>query len=448
MNYFLRTTCAYDACAKSELTINFTKILMGVTMDRAFIHDPAIYRDDVTGKYYVYSTGAMGFVSDDLVNFKSLGRVAEVLPEAKEWTGGSDIWAPDIVKVGDEYRLYCSNSTWGVQQSCIFLAVSDKAEGPFVPKAPVIKTSDKLPVNGIDANIITDAKTGEMYMLYGSFWGGAHILKLDTKTGLAAQEGVGTCVCKRPSWLSTAIEGPYMIYNKETDYYYLFVSYGSLKTDYNIRVGRSKSVTGPFVDIAGNNMTSEPDISKDPGYLLMAGYTYDEGKAYMAPGHNSVLQDTDGKAYIVYHIREKRFNHDPGPSQMQIRQIFWNEEGWPVASAYTMEETGGSLDLVSQDTLTMKAVAGRYQRITFAKAYPQGISTAVPMLLREDGYFESCSIQGTWKLDNGRIIINYGPFAESALCYGGNGFMGISGITNLYGQSTEFICKRIQDAKE
>ena len=176
----------------------------------------------------------MGFVSDDLVNFKSLGRVAEVLPEAKEWTGGSDIWAPDIVKVGDEYRLYCSNSTWGVQQSCIFLAVSDKAEGP------------------------------------------------------------------------------YMIYNKETDYYYLFVSYGSLKTDYN--------------------------------------------------------------------IREKRFNQDPGPSQMQIRQIFWNEEGWPVVSAYTMEETGGSLDLVLQDTFTMKAVAGRYQRITFAKAYPQGISTAVPMI--------------------------------------------------------------------
>lgn len=102
----------------------------------------------------------MGFVSDDLVNFKSLGRVAEVLPEAKEWTGESDIWAPDIVKVGDEYRLYCSNSTLGVQQSCIFLAVSDKAEGP------------------------------------------------------------------------------YMIYNKETDYYYLFVSYGSLKTDYNSCITR------------------------------------------------------------------------------------------------------------------------------------------------------------------------------------------------------------------
>ncbi len=408
-------------------------------MERAFIHDPAIYRDEVTGKYYVYSTGAMGFVSDDLIKWESLGKIAEVLPEAAEWTGGQDIWAPDIVKVGDEYRLYCSNSTWGVQQSCIFLAVSDKAEGPFVPKAPVLKTSDKLPVNGIDANIITDAGTGEMYMLYGSFWGGAHVLKLDKNTGLAAEEGVGTCVCCRPSWLSTAVEGPYMIYRKETGYYYLFVSYGSLKSDYNIRVGRSKSILGPFVDINGKYLTDEPDMEYDPGYLLMAGYTWNEGKAYMSPGHNSVLQDRDGKDYIVYHIREKRFNQDPGPSEMQIRQIFWTGEGWPVASAYNMEEALGPLDKIEGDSLNMKAVSGVYQRISFNVQYPQGISTAVPMLLREDGYYESCSIQGKWKIEEGKIKISYGPYSEEAIAYKNNDHVGVSGISV---SGTQFIARR------
>ncbi len=402
-------------------------------MKRRFVHDPAIYKDSASGKYFIYSTGAMGFVSDDLVKWNELGKIADVLPEAEEWTGGSDIWAPDIVKVGNEYRLYCSNSTWGVQQSCIFLAVSDKPEGPFIPKAPVLKTSDKLPVNGIDANIISDHKTGDMYMLYGSFWGGAHMLKLDKETGLAAEEGVGTCVCKRPSWLSTAVEGPYMIYNQKTDYYYLFVSYGSLKTDYNIRVGRSRNITGPFVDINGLDLRSEPDISSDPGYLLFGGYVWNEGKAYMGPGHNSVLMDDDDKSYIVYHIREKRFNQDAGPSDLQIRQIFFNESGWPVASAFTMEETGGCLE-------KSEAIPGEYQRITFTPSYPQGISTAVPMLLREDGYFESCSIQGTWKIDGDEILIKYGPFEERALFYKGRGFSGVSGIS---AKGVQFIARKI-----
>lgn len=409
------------------------------THGQTFIHDPAIYKDPVTGRYFVYATRADGYVSDDLVRWESLGRIASVLPEAQEWTGGNDIWAPDIVKVGDEYRLYCSNSTWGVQQSCIFLAVSDRPEGPFIPKAPVLKTSDALPVNGIDANIISDVRTGDMYMLYGSFWGGSHMLRLDPETGLAAEEGVGTCVCRRPAWLSTAVEGPYMIYHPETDYYYLFVSCGSLKTDYCIRVGRSRNILGPFLDVNGKCLTEEPDLTSDPGFLIMAGYTWNEGKAYMAPGHNSVLCYDDGKNYIVYHIREKRFCQDPGPSLMQIRQFFWNEEGWPLVSAFTMEETGGALKRLTVEELTMKAVSGLYQRISFIPSFPQGISTAVPMLLREDGYFESCPIQGSWRTEGGRILINYGPFEEEALAYAGRGFTGISGLS---GKSTEFIARK------
>jgi arabinan endo-1,5-alpha-L-arabinosidase len=130
-----------------------------------------------------------------------------------------------------------------VQRSCIFLAVSHKAEGPFEPRGIVLKTDDCLPVNAIDANIITDVNTGEMYMLYGSFWGGAHVLPLDPKTGLAKSEApanwtldeklgtlshpveeiVGTCVARRPSWMSGALEGPYMIYHPKYQYYYLFV---------------------------------------------------------------------------------------------------------------------------------------------------------------------------------------------------------------------------------
>ncbi len=190
-----------------------------------------------------------------------------------------------------------------------------------------------MPVNAIDANIIEDAKTGEQYLLYGSFWGGCHILLLDKETGVAAQEGIGTCVARRPSWTDCAIEGPYMIYHPDTDYYYLFVSYGSLKSDYNIRIARSRNITGPFYDFHGKDMTDTNDWDNTTGLMISCGYRWLDGTPYMAPGHNSVLLDDDGKMYLVSHIREMNFLDEPEPSTLQIRQLYLTPDEWLVASA-------------------------------------------------------------------------------------------------------------------
>lgn len=112
----------------------------GNKKERRMIHDPAIFYDEVSGNYYTYSTGAICQKSKDLVHWQEIGKVVERPPqESVEWTGSEDIWAPDIVKVGKEYRLYCSNSSWGVRQSCIFLAVADCPEGPFEPKGVCLK---------------------------------------------------------------------------------------------------------------------------------------------------------------------------------------------------------------------------------------------------------------------------------------------------------------------
>lgn len=370
-------------------------------------HDPAIYKDPVTNNYYTYSTGAICQKSCDLIHWEMVGKVVDVPPiESSEWVGGTDIWAPDIVKVGDEYRLYCSNSTWGVRQSCIFLAVSDNAEGPFIPRGCVLKTSDELPVNAIDANIITDVVTGEMYMVYGSFWGGCHVLLLDSETGLAKEEGIGTCVARRPLWMSGGIEGPYMIYNPDTEYYYLFVSYGSLKSDYNVRVGRSKAIKGPFLDFNGRDLTDLEDADNTVGFLNFCGYRWDEGMPYMAPGHNSVLHDEDGSWYLVSHIREKNFTPSPEPSTMQVRKIYWTPDGWPLVGAqpYAGEK---------EQEISVEELAGRFERINLVPSLPQGIQTAVPMKMRKDGYYECCSIQGRWSKEGKNIFkITYGPNAE------------------------------------
>lgn len=386
------------------------KIEPGTELGLWFTHDPAIYQDDVTGNYYIYGTGAKCQKSKDLVHWEKVGRVVEQPPaEAVEWTGGKDIWAPDIIKVGSEYRLYCSNSTWGVRQSCIFLAVSDSPEGPFIPRGIVIKTSNEVDVNAIDANVITDADTGEMYMVYGSFWGGVHVLKLDPETGLAAQEGVGTCLARRPRWMSGAIEGPYMIYHPETKYYYLFVSYGSLKTDYQVRVGRSKSILGPFVDYHGRELTDINDSDNSIGLMAFCGYCWNDGIPYMAPGHNSVLHDKDGSWYLVCHIREKNFTGKSEPSTMQIRKMFWTDQGWPVLSP---EPYSGEID----QEIPKELLEGRYERINLVSSLPQGIQTAVPMKLEnKNDYYECCSIQGTWEYKNQRLILSYGPNQDTAV---------------------------------
>lgn len=371
-------------------------------------HDPAIFRDPDSGYYYIYSTGAICQRSRDLLHWEMVGKIVEKPPlESAEWVGSDDIWAPDIVKVGKEYRLYCSNSTWGVRQSCIFLAVSDSPEGPFVPRGCVLKTSDKLPVNAIDANVITDAETGEIYMVYGSFWGGCHVLKLDKETGLAAEEGVGTCLACRPAWMSGGIEGPYMIYNPDTEYYYLFVSYASLKTDYNIRVGRSRTITGPFLDHNGRNLAEAEDADNTIGLLEFGGYRWNEGTPYMAPGHNSVLRDADGSWYLFCHIRELNFSGTPEPSTMQVRKLYWMPDGWPVVSA---EPYAGE----REQQIPAEELLGHYERISFVPSLPQGIMHAVPMKLDSSGYYECCSIQGEWNYDGRWLSVGYGPNREMA----------------------------------
>lgn len=373
-------------------------------------HDPAIFQDDITGMYYIYGTDAVCQKSSDLIHWSNIGKVVDAPPaESEEWVGTKNIWAPDIVKVGDEYRLYCSNSSWGVRQSCIFLAVANNPEGPFIPRGCVLKTHDGLPVNAIDANIITDVKNGDMYMVYGSFWGGCHVLKLNNQTGLADEDGIGVCVACRPEWMSGAIEGPYMIYNPDTQYYYLFVSYGSLKTDYQVRVGRSKKITGPFVDFNGREMTDRDDEDGSIGLMQFCGYRWNDGIPYMAPGHNSVIHDQNGDWYLVCHIREKNYTASKflEPSTMQVRKMYWTQSGWPVLAPepYTGE--------IEQE-IPEEALIGFYERITLASSLPQGIQTAVPMRIGEGGYYENCSIQGTWEYSDRKLTIRYGPHEEEA----------------------------------
>ncbi len=372
-----------------------------------FLHDPAIFKDPVTQKYYVYCTHKVAKKSDDLITWEPvMGFIDKPSADSVEHVGGEHIWAPDIVKVGNEYRLYCSNSSFGVRQSAIFLAVSDKPEGPFEPKGIVVKTSEPdSPVNAIDANIVEDVRNGKQYMVYGSFWGGIRILELDKETGFAKEEGLGKSIACRPHYTSAAIEGPYIVYNEETDYYYLFVSYGSLSSDYNIRVGRSKDVLGPYVDPNGREMTDMEDYDNEVGLMIACGYHFDDCQAYMGPGHNSVLHDDDGRWYMVCHIRPHNFKYGE-ISKMHIYQMYWTPDGWPVISPQVY--AGEKIQKVD-----INLVYGKYERIKMIKTTPQGVLNSFPMTLSEDGKMQMSLTRGTWKmLDENTMSITYGKTEE------------------------------------
>ena len=372
------------------------------------VHDPAIFEDVASKTFYIYGTEGVGFSSRDLIHWNPLGKVVKnVLEEAKDWTNSDHIWAPDIVKIGDQYRLYCSNSSWGVQQSCIFMATSKKPYGPFIPRAAILKTDDQNIVNGIDANIIEDYNTKQQYMVYGSFWGGVHIIELDRETGLALpDQGIGKQLACRPLWNNGAIEGPYIIYHPETKYYYLFVSYGSLTCDYNIRVGRSRDVLGPYLDYHGNDLKDLSDESCSTGLLISCGYKWLSGQAYMGPGHNSILLRENGEMYLVSHIRRLSFNKDPGPGLLQIRKMIMTPDGWPIALSQPYN---------SETLLTVREALlyGEYERIELRPSLPQGIQHAHPMVLHPDGRLEIASIIGTWEITGPMtMLLRYGPITE------------------------------------
>ena len=310
-------------------------------------HDPSIVKGD-DGRWYVFSTdasagdihrcGVQVRVSDDLVHWDYLGTAFEdyesACAEAIKAAGldpakHQGLWAPEAVRVGDEWRLYYSASTFGSTRSAIGMAVSESITGPWEDRGIVIR-SDANAVskpNAIDPCLFTDP-TGKQYMTWGSFFGGIWLTELDGE-GFAAGDPV-----RIAGFRGCRAEGSYLIWLPQTAYYYLFVSYGSLSEDYNIRVGRSRTIEGPYLDANGRNLADLVRENEDRiGVKLMGGYLlrHDPGagfsKGIKAPGHCSVAVDGD-RLWLCHHARTSTLAE--WWFAMQIRPMALSRDGWPL----------------------------------------------------------------------------------------------------------------------
>jgi arabinan endo-1,5-alpha-L-arabinosidase len=284
-------------------------------------HDPVIVKDH--GIYFRFQTSDLltFFTSDDLVSWRKAGSVFRENPAWCDKTvpNCSNLWAPEIIRRGDEWRVYYSVSTFGSCRSAIGLAVSktldtDSGDYGWTDRGPVLLSEEGSGFNAIDPAVIADGN-GDDWLLWGSFWGGLKMQRIG-RDGMPIENAERYSVASRCTD-PNPIEGGYIFFHE--GWYYLFASHdfccrGSAST-YHIVVGRSRSVTGPYLDM------DDVDMMQSGGTTLRDGFSFDR---WAGPGHNSLFAE-DGKQYLVYHAYDRLHN---GAPSLMIEQFVW-KDGWP-----------------------------------------------------------------------------------------------------------------------
>ena len=289
--------------------------------------DPSIIKAE-DGWYYAYGTeNFWGYdegvkygpitKSRNLVDWEYIGDVFEFTPF---WHGGT-VWAPDVQYFNDKYYLYYSMSDWGDSNPAIGLATATNPEGPWKDHGKFFDSNEIGVVNSIDSVIMQDEISKKRYIFWGSFHGiyaveiseDGHTYKKETKVHIAGN----------------AFEAPYII--KRGEYYYLLVSTGTccegVKSTYQVKVGRSKSLLGPYVDKLGNSLIHSS------GSLVLG-----KSREYVGNGHNAVIKDDAGKDWIVYHgIDAKNGRMEDGATTRRplfIDPLLWDSKGWPYVKDF------------------------------------------------------------------------------------------------------------------
>ena len=276
--------------------------------------------------YWMYGTGkgVQHYSSTDLKNWKHRGQVFATAPQ---WTkaavpGNTDniMWAPDIHQWNGKYHLYYSFSTLGSNNSAIGLATSTTLEpGSWQDQGPVIISQRGGDFNAIDPSVFTDFE-GKQWMAYGSYWSGLKMFQLDSATGKRLAGAPVINLASRPAVPGNAIEAP-TIYPHD-GWYYAFVTWGG-GAGYNTRVGRSRNVTGPYLDRNGKNLVD------GGGSLFLTSTPTDAsgrpGDDQVGPGHVGILKDGD-QFWVSTHYEGSRFNN---ATTVNLSRLIWDADGWP-----------------------------------------------------------------------------------------------------------------------
>ena len=292
------------------------------------VHDPTMIKAD--GVYYLINSVGSGIpirCSKDMKAWDMCGRVFDANPDwvVKAIEGVTNLWAPEIISHDGKFYLFYSASTFGSNRSAIGLVTNttldpESPDYAWVDQGEVISSQKTDHYNAIDPNLVFD-QGGQPWLVFGSFWSGIKMAKVDPVTFKSIPGEKLISLAANPR--TDAIEGAYITWRD--DYYYLFVSHDfcckGVNSTYNIRVGRSKDITGPYLD-------------RDSLPLTLGGGTlvYKGSDRWRGPGHNSIYIEGE-TYYMVYHSYDAKAG---GVPTLRIEALKWDSDGWPQSPSALM----------------------------------------------------------------------------------------------------------------
>ncbi|MBN1598487.1 MAG: family 43 glycosylhydrolase [Bacteroidales bacterium] len=292
--------------------------------------DPTIIKD-ADGYFYCFSTednwGDRVHLtpiirSKDLVNWQF---VRDAFSEKPDWKSGS-LWAPDIVYYDNKYFLFYSLSLWGDPNPGIGYAESESIQGPYTDQGKLFDSEQVGVANSIDQFFFKDDNE-RIYITWGSF-NGIYLNELEYSGGSFSLSGDKTRIAGNFYEAS--------LIHKRNGYYYLFLSNGSCcdgaNSTYNVRVGRSENLSGPYMDESGNSLLSSSVIA---GNQVVKSNQNSDG--FAGPGHNAeIVTDDEGTNWFIYHAIENDNPYLPGGATRRpllIDPLIWVND-WPLVNEY------------------------------------------------------------------------------------------------------------------
>lgn len=372
-------------------------------------------------------------------------------------------WAPVVRKVNNGlYRMYYSlvidnyiktgkkntaenfDHSWTERSFIGLMETSNPASNQWEDKGMVVCSASDQPnteangwgrrgtgdwdayfkFNAIDPTY-TITPEGKHWLIYGSWHSGFAALEVNPSTGMPLTplakpwtvegntiESFGKLVATRGTSSNRwqASEGPDVIYNPQTQKYYMFMAYGQLAVAYNTRVVRADRPEGPYVDMQGNSATAGKEMLP----VLTAPYKFSNSNGWVGISHCGIFDDGQGN---WYYTSQGRFPVDvPGINASNaimmghVRSILWTEDGWPIVTperygavpkvAIAKEELEGNWELIQ-----MKPTAQNSTNDGNATQYESKVIT-----LGADGKVtsEAWGNDQTWSFDAAKNMITIG----------------------------------------
>lgn len=294
------------------------------------LHDPALVKGTDGHVWYVYSSGDPGVGGgtvqirksvDDGHTWGYLGTVWNAIPPwlTDDVPGADTMWAPEIFRHDNTYYLYYAVSTLGHNDSVIALATNTTLDPTapgyrWVDQGKVIRSLPTSDFNAIDPDVAQDA-AGTPWLVLGSFWSGIQMVQLQWPSGKRSADPTRLHVADRKLPLN-AVEGAAM--TSHNGWYYLFASWDrcclGVHSTYRIVVGRSRSITGPYVDHTGRSLS-------DGGGTTVLASTGNQ----IGPGGESIAAGA-----LAYHYYDATAG---GVPRLAMRAVNWTADDWPQLAA-------------------------------------------------------------------------------------------------------------------